>query len=96
MKMRSLIYHAILNLTALVLLTPLTCSADMPDITAQELKAMLDSGQKMLLVNPLSDIEFNEGHIPGSVNIPLHTIMRSDSLPQNKDSLIVTYCLSNQ
>ena len=96
MKMRSVIYRAILCLTGLVLLTPLTCLADMPDITAQELKTVLDSGQKMLLVNPLSDIEFNEGHIPGSVNIPLHTIMRSDSLPQNKDTLIVTYCLSNQ
>lgn len=47
----------------------------------------------MLLVNPLSDIEFNEGHIPGSINIPLHTIMRSDKLPENLDTPIVTYCL---
>jgi rhodanese-related sulfurtransferase len=77
-------------------LSPLACIADQRDLTAQELKAMLDSNQKVFLINPLSDIEFNEGHIPGSVNIPLHTIMRSDKLPESRDAIIVTYCLSPQ
>ena len=80
----------------LILISLKPCLADMPDISAQELKAMLDSGQEMLVINPLSDIEYNEGHIPGSVNIPLHTIMRSDRLPEDKQTLIVTYCLSQQ
>ena len=79
----------------LLVLPPLACLAERQDLTAQELKTLLDSGQDMLLVNPLSDIEFNEGHIPGSVNIPLHMIMKSDKLPKNKDTLVVTYCLSN-
>ena len=57
---------------------------------------MLDSVQNMRVINPLSDIEYNEGHIPGSINIPLHTIMRSDRLPADKQTPIVTYCLSKQ
>jgi rhodanese-related sulfurtransferase len=80
----------------LLVLSPLTCLAERRDLTAQELKTMLDSGHNMLLLNPLSDIEFNEGHIPGSVNIPLHMIMKSDKLPKKKDMLVVTYCLSDK
>ena len=64
-----------------------------PDLTANTLKTKLDSGEKLLLINPLSDIEFNEGHIPGSVNIPLQQIITTDKLPPDKDIFIVTYCL---
>ncbi len=63
------------------------------DLSAERLKDAMDKGTPMLLLNPLSDIEFNEAHIPGSVNIPLHTIMKTDKLPKDKDMLIVTYCL---
>ena len=96
MRKHSTARCAAIALFVLIFLSPLTCIADQPDLTAKELKAILDSNQKIILINPLSDIEFNEGHIPGSVNIPLHTIMRSDKLPENKDTLIVTYCLSPQ
>jgi len=75
---------------------PAICLADWSDLTAQQLKGLLDSGQKLFLLNPLSDLEFNEGHIPGSVNIPLHTIMRSKELPEDKNYPIVTYCLSQK
>jgi hypothetical protein len=83
-------------LIGFVILMPLHCLGDFRDLTAQELKSMLAAGHKMVLVNPLSDIEFNEGHIPGSVSIPLHTIMRSDKLPKDKHTLIVTYCLGKK
>ena len=62
------------------------------NFSAQQLKAKIDQGTPIFLLNPLSDIEFNEAHIPGSVNIPLHTIMKTDKLPKDKDELIVTYC----
>ena len=67
-----------------IFLSPLTGIADQRDLTAPELKAMLDSNRKIFLINPLRDIEFSEGHIPGSVNIPLHTILRSDKLPRKQ------------
>jgi len=70
-----------------------TWAASFPDISAQALKKKMDGGEKMVLVNPLSDIEFNEAHIPGSVNIPLHLIPTSDRLPADKSVPVVTYCL---
>ena len=96
MKKHRMVKWFIIFAYCFIVLSPLNCLAERRDLTAQELKTMLDSGQKMMLVNPLSDIEFNEEHIPGSVNIPLHTIMRSTKLPEDKDTLIVTYCLSQQ
>ena len=96
MKSRRLFSRISIVLLAVIVLSPVTCLGERTDLTAQQLKAMLDSGQEMLLVNSLSDIEFNEGHIPGSVNIPLHTIMRSKDLPADKDTLIVTYCLGKK
>ncbi len=62
-------------------------------ITARELKERMDSGEDLFLINPLSEIEFNEGNIPGSVNIPYTTILETNKLPENKNTLIVTYCL---
>ena len=54
---------------------------------------MIDSGDEIFILNPLSDIEFREMHIPGSVNVPLHTILTTDRLPENKDTPIISYCL---
>ena len=96
MKARLLVSRMAIVLLAVIVLSPITCLGGWSDLTAEELKAKLDSGQKMLLVNSLSDIEFNESHIPGSVSIPLHTIMSSKELPADKDTLIVTYCLSKK
>jgi hypothetical protein len=71
-------------------------AGDFPVITAVELKSKMDAGEELMLINPLSDIEFREGHIPGSVNIPLKDIPTSEMLPPNKDTLIITYCLGRQ
>lgn len=68
-------------------------SADYTDLSARALKTKMDSGQAIVVINPLSDIEFNENHIPGSVNIPLHLISTTDQLPPDKTTAIVTYCL---
>jgi len=66
-------------------------AADFPIISTDELKAKLDSGAQMLVFFPLSDIEFNLGHIPGTTNIPLAEIKTTGKLPQDKDGLIITY-----
>jgi rhodanese-related sulfurtransferase len=63
------------------------------EINAQQLKAKMDSGEKLLLINPLSDIEFKDANIPGSVNIPLEYLLITENLPKDKNHLIVTYCL---
>ena len=96
MKKQSLLMRIAVVAIGLILLLPLTVLGAWPDLTAQQLKDLMDSSQEVFLLNSLSDLEFNEAHIPGSVNIPLHTIMRSKELPENKDTVIVSYCLSKK
>lgn len=94
MKKVNLQWLMILMLTASAcLLAGRAQAKEFPEITAAQLKAKMDAGEKLLLINPLSDIEFNDKHIPGSVNIPLQNILIADNLPQDKDQLVVTYCL---
>jgi 3-mercaptopyruvate sulfurtransferase SseA len=82
----------IVCMATLVLLTVPNTADAFEDYTAVELKQLMDSGKPFFLLNPLSEIEFNEGHIPGSVNIPTEEILKTKRLPKNKEMLIVTYC----
>ncbi len=82
-----IVFLAMANLLVL----PHTANA-VEDLSAQRLKQLLDSGKPIFLLNPLSEIEFNEAHIPGSSNIPAEEILTTKKLPQSKDALIVTYC----
>ena len=75
-----------------VLVCPLS-AAEVPVISTQELQAKIDSGESIFLLNPLADLIYNEGYIPGSVNIPMHTLKNTDKLPADKEMLIVSYCL---
>ncbi len=38
--------------------------------------------------------EFGEGHIPGSVNVPVQSISRAPELIPQKDTPLFVYCLS--
>lgn len=69
---------------------------DFPEITAEKLKVKIDAGENLMLLNALSDIEFNDKHIPGSINIPLQEIMITEKLPKDRNQLIVTYCLGRK
>ena len=75
-----------------ILLTFAQSASAMDNYSAEQVKRLMDSGKTVFLLNPLSEIEFNEGHIPGSVNISAERIMRSEKLPKDKDTLIITYC----
>ncbi len=44
------------------------------DISAAELQTMMDDGQPLLLIDVRTQAEFTEGHIPGSVNLPVEEI----------------------
>jgi rhodanese-related sulfurtransferase len=63
-------------------------------ISLVELKKSLDSGESVMLLNPQTPIQFQEGFIPGSVNIPLKRISCTDKLPADCNTLIVVYCQS--
>jgi rhodanese-related sulfurtransferase len=81
----------LLIIVLLLLFVPSIWAADFQVISTSELKSKLDAKEKFLLVNSLSDIEFNLEHIPGSVNIPVGEIQTTDKLPQDKETLIVFY-----
>ena len=74
----------------------LSAAETFPEIKAEQLKERLDAGETLMMLNPLSKIEFDDKHIPGSVNIPLQNILVADNLPANKEQLIVTYCLGRK
>ena len=61
-------------------------------ITASEVKEILDNkDEKYILIDVREESEYNEGHIPGAVNIPLGNI---NSIKYDKDKIIIVYCRS--
>jgi rhodanese-related sulfurtransferase len=90
------------SLTKIVILITallLTFCAPLLAATYQEvdtllLKAMLDKDKNILLVYPLSKIEYNDLHIAGSIFIPLEDLKKK--LPADRTRPIVFYCLGEK
>lgn len=68
-------------------------AADIQIISTPELKKWLDADQKPFLVYTLSQVEFYEERIPGSVCIPTEQMKSSRKLPPQMDTPMVFYCL---
>ena len=66
------------------------------EITAPELKRLLDDKKDVLIINVLSKIEHSMQHIPGSINIPINTMEVTDKLPEDMNVPLVFYCLSER
>lgn len=69
---------------------------ELPRITAEGLKHMIDTGEPVVVVDTRLPMFFNGGHIPESVNIPIVTSGDLED-PQGfadlpKDKAIVFYC----
>lgn len=60
------------------------------EVKADEVKKMMDAGG-VLVINPLSRLEYNALHIKGSINIPFHRL--KDDLPADKNKKLIFYCL---
>lgn len=67
---------------------------DRTRVTAEELKAMIRSGEKVTLIDVRTPEEYEGGHIPGAVLIPMSEIVNEDDLPY--DGTIVLYCRSGK
>jgi len=62
-------------------------------ITAEQLKKMLDSKDKFLLVDSRIASEYKEGHIPKAINVVDKEMESHKSkFPTDKDYPIVVYC----
>ena len=63
-----------------------------PDINKGILEYRNTNGAVLLDVRTAQ--EYQEGHIPGSINIPLQTIDKIRSVADNKDTALFVYCYS--
>jgi len=63
------------------------------DVDASTLKTMMEK-EDVLVVFPLSKIEYNHLHIRGSVNIDLEQL--TERLPSDKSRKIIFYCLGEK
>ncbi len=70
-----------------------TVFAAAPEISATDLKVKMDSSN-IVVVYPLSIIEFNDLHIEGSINIPMGKL--KTDLPADKSTPLAFYCLGRK
>lgn len=67
----------------------------MKEITVEEIKQAIDRGDKFAIVDVRTATEFNNGHIAGSINLPLDVLRKSiKSIVPDKNTILYTYCLS--
>jgi predicted sulfurtransferase len=91
----SLLKLFILPLLILMMFITASCELanDFKEISAQELKKMMDEKTPFLLVDNRSEYEYRDVRIPGAVNIPQEKFRFLDELlPKDKTFLIVFYC----
>jgi hypothetical protein len=68
-----------------------TTSGDVPRITPQELKALLDTGARVLVIDTRDRASYEQGHIPGAGHMLSSEIeTRYREIPP--DARIVLYC----
>ena len=66
-------------------------------ITAEEAKKIMDSGEEHIILDTREQDEFDEGHIPGAILIPYTEIENNAiELIPDKDKLILVYCRSGR
>ncbi len=81
---------------ALSLLLPLAGAAtagEIPNISAEELKARLNQPRQLMVIDVRTNQEYRQGHISGAINIPPDQFEQIASLlPSDKNIPLVFYC----
>ena len=66
-------------------------------ISAEEAKKIMDSGEEHIILDTREQDEFDEGHIPGAILIPYTEIEnKAEEMLPDKDKLILVYCRSGR
>lgn len=64
-----------------------------PEVTALETKAGLDSGKVKLVLDVREPAEFEAGHIPGAMNVPRGLLeWNADKLHVDREAEVVVQC----
>ena len=67
------------------------------NITAEEAKRIMDSGEECVILDVRSFEEYETGHIPGAVNFPLDDIeSKAKVFIPEQDTLYLVYCRSGR
>jgi len=78
-------------LAAMALFAPAAAwSADDRTITAEELLSTLAEGGEVTIIDVRTIEEFEEGHIPGSISMPLAALGNGEDIPSG--GMLVLYC----
>ena len=84
-----------LLLALVLLLTACAQDASYEQITQEEAKRIMDTGNGYILLDTRTREEYDQGHIPGALLIP-HTEIaeRAEEELPDKDQVILVYCRS--
>lgn len=65
-------------------------------ITAEQAKEIMDTQEEALIVDVREQSEYDEGHIPGAVLLPVGTISEETAAEviSDKDATVLVYCRS--
>ncbi|OPJ55817.1 FAD-dependent oxidoreductase [Alkalithermobacter paradoxus] len=66
-------------------------SKDRPIITSNEVKSLVDKGEKVQIVDARVSKQYEESHVESAINIP-HAKLREGINDLDKDVLTITYC----
>jgi len=68
----------------------------METISRDEVKSLIDGDEKVVIIDTLPRAEYEEGHIPGALSMPLQELRRlAPKMLRDKDQQIITYCGSS-
>ena len=66
-------------------------------ITPEDAKAIMDSGEEHIILDTRELDEYDQGHIPGSILIPYTEIEnKAEEMLPDKDAQILVYCRSGR
>jgi rhodanese-related sulfurtransferase len=80
-------------LAAVFLISSCASKRDLPDLSAEELKKMMDGNPGVIVVDTRTPMEYARGHIPRSLFVPEDKFFALElMLPKTKDTPLVFYC----
>ena len=67
----------------------------MQTIQRNDLVALIDLGDRLVLIEALPETYYRKGHLPGAIHLPHDQVRRGAAgLPEDKSAPIVVYCAS--
>lgn len=67
--------------------------AEFPRIEAKDLKKIIDTHKKVVIVDARSLMEYDQGHVPGAISVgPDRYTSIAEYLPKDKTAALIFYC----